>query len=109
MFDKNTNFGLDLILAGDLKKAIITLGEGRWPREWNVSLGKSPISYHHAATPILQQHFTMTFFRNLGQFVFLDTQVSLALTHVCLSVRWSVGPLVTLSDFQSVSVSGRPT
>ena len=36
--------------------------------------------------------------------VFLDTHVSLAPTHVCLSVRWSV----TLSDFQSVSVSGRP-
>ena len=44
---------------------------------------------------------------------FLDTHVSLAPTHVCLSVRWSVRPLVrplvTLSDFQSVSVSGRPT
>ena len=33
------------------------------------------------------------------------THVSLAPTHVCLLVR----PLVTLSDFQSVSVSGRPT
>ena len=33
--------------------------------------------------------------------VFLDAQASLAPTHVC--------PSVTLSDFQSVSVSGRPT
>ena len=40
---------------------------------------------------------------------FLDTHVSLAPTHVSLSVRWSVRPLVTLSDFQSASVSGRPT
>ena len=30
-------------------------------------------------------------------------------TYPCLSVRWSVGPSVTLSDFQSVSISGRPT
>ena len=35
---------------------------------------------------------------------FLDTHVSLAPTHVCLSVGW----LVTLLDFQSASVSGRP-
>ena len=44
---------------------------------------------------------------------FLDTHVSLAPTHVCLLVRWSVCWSVcwsvTLSDFQSVSVSGRPT
>ena len=32
--------------------------------------------------------------------IFLDTHVSLAPTHVSLSVGWSVGPLVTLSDFQ---------
>ena len=36
---------------------------------------------------------------------FLDAQASLAPTQVSLSVR----PSVTLSDFQSVSVSGRPT
>ena len=35
--------------------------------------------------------------------IFLDTHVSLAPTHVCLSVCLSV----ILSDFQSVSVSGR--
>ena len=41
--------------------------------------------------------------------IFLDTHVSLAPTHVCLSVGPSVGPLVTLSDFQHVSAFGRPT
>ena len=34
---------------------------------------------------------------------FLDTQVSLAPTHV----SWLVGPLVTLSDFQSLVSNGR--
>ena len=35
--------------------------------------------------------------------LFLDTQVSLAPTHV----SWLVGPLVTLSDFQSLVSNGR--
>ena len=39
---------------------------------------------------------------NHNQPPFLDTQVSLAPTHVRLSVCKSVGPLVTLSDFQSL-------
>ena len=40
--------GFDLTLAYDQKKAIITVGEVRWPREWDVSLRKSLISYHLA-------------------------------------------------------------
>ena len=40
---------------------------------------------------------------------FLDTHVSLAPTHVCLSVRRLVGWLVILSDFQPATISGRPT
>ena len=43
--------------------------------------------------------------QNLKPKRFLDAQASLAPTQVSLSV----GPSVTLSDFQSVSVSGRPT
>ena len=43
--------------------------------------------------------------RVLVVLLFLDTHVSLAPTHVRPSVR----PTVTLSDFQYVSVSGRPT
>ena len=38
---------------------------------------------------------------------FLDTQVSLAPTHVSWLVSWLVGPLVTLSDFQSLVSNGR--
>ena len=38
---------------------------------------------------------------------FLDTQVSLAPTHVSWLVSWLVGQLVTLSDFQSVVSNGR--
>ena len=39
--------------------------------------------------------------------VFLDTQVSLAPTHVSKLVSWLVSPLVTLSDFQSLVSNGR--
>ena len=39
--------------------------------------------------------------------MFLNTQVSLAPTHVSKLVGWSVRPLVTLSDFQSLVSNGR--
>ena len=39
--------------------------------------------------------------------LFLDTQVSLAPTHVSWLVSWLVGPLVTLSDFRSLVSNGR--
>ena len=38
---------------------------------------------------------------------FLDTQVSLAPTHVSKLVSWLVSPFVTLSDFQSLVSNGR--
>ena len=67
----------------------------------SVKLSRDP----HAATaaspavlPSPQKHHTC-------EHNFLDAQASLAPTHVSPSVRLSV----TLSDFQSVSVPGRPT
>ena len=71
---------------------------------WLLAPSRDIHPYPIPSIPIILLDYS-TMVLNPSQMAFLDTHVSLAPTHVSPQV----GRSVTLSDFQSVSVSGRPT